>query len=381
MIATNARRFFSFLGLLCACTMLAGARDANAYRAVPIGTFSNPIDMRVAPGQPNSLYVAEQPGKIVVLVNERRRSRPFLDIEALVQYGGEEGLLSFAFAPDYATSGRFYVLYVNNSGNVQIDEFLRATTSAYVAAAGSRREVLEIQHPGASNHNGGQLHFGGDGLLYISIGDGGATSDPGDPARRLDSLLGKILRIDPRATPTRAYRIPADNPYVGKAGRDEIYAYGLRNPYRFSLKGTLMAIGDVGQGQAEEVNLLSIASAKGVNFGWPAFEGTISYDPGKPGPTPPVPPMFTYAHNGDNCAIIGGHIVSDAALPALRGRYLYGDFCTGELRSFTPDVAAQAAIDDSALGLTMPSGLTSIGRGLKGQVYLTDFSQLYRLEP
>lgn len=381
MIRTIACRFLQFAALTVSCFGLdAAVSGAEAYRAVPIGNFNNPIDVRVAPGQPNSLYVAEQPGKIFVMVNEVRRTRPFLNIEALVQFSGEQGLLSLAFAPDYATSRRFYVFYVNNSGNVEIDEFLRSPTAAYQAVAGSRRKVIEIPHPGASNHNGGQIYFGADGFLYASVGDGGAIADPGDPARRLDSLLGKILRIDPRSTATRGYRIPASNPFVGKAGRDEIYSYGLRNPFRFSLTNNLIAIGDVGQSAAEEVDLQTLANAKGANFGWPQYEGKRLYDDTKPGPTPPVFPIFTYPHTKGRCAIVGGHVVTDSGLPALQNRYLYGDYCGGGLRSFTPDVAGQNALNDTALGLTMPD-LRSFGQGRGGQVYLMDSLKLYRLEP
>ena len=247
------------------------AAPSNAFQAIPIGTFSSPVDIRVAPGQPNLLYVVEQPGRIAVLRNEVPRGVPFLDIQSIVLYEGERGLLSLAFAPDYPVSRRFYVLFVNNRGNVEIDEFKRSAANAFVSDPGSRRILLQIPHPDAGNHNGGQVHFGPDGLLYISIGDGGNTPTAGDPARKLNSLLGKILRIDPLPGGGKPYQIPPANPFVGKNGRDEIYAYGLRNPWRFSLPENLIAIGDVGQGSEEEVDLMTIASAKGVNFGWPQF--------------------------------------------------------------------------------------------------------------
>ena len=365
--------------LLSAVVTAAFTAPALAYQAVPVGSFTNPIDMRVAPGQPRNLYVAEQPGKIFVLRNEVRSSRPFLDIEDLARFGGEQGLLSFAFAPDYETSRRFYVLYVNNAGNVEVDEFKRSGVDRLLAAAGSRRMVIEIAHPDAGNHNGGQLHFGADGFLYISIGDGGNTATSGEPARKLSSLLGKILRIDPLAAGNKAYRIPAGNPFAGRAGRDEIYAYGLRNPYRFSLDRGLITIGDVGQLEEEEVDIMRIGDAKGVNFGWPEFEGNRSYDPDLPGPGPAVFPMHVYSHD-NGCAIIGGLIVSDPQLPDLKNRYLYGDFCSGELRSFRPDVAAQEARGDAPLGLTIP-GLTSFGAGVDGQIYITNATTLFRLEP
>ena len=166
---------------------------------------------------------------------------------------------------------------------------------------------------------------------------------------------------------------------MGRAGRDEIYSYGLRNPYRFSLDRGLIAIGDVGQQEQEEVDILKVADAKGVNFGWPEFEGDLPHDADLPGPGPAVFPIHTYSH-AKGCAVIGGVIVSDPQLPELKNRYLYGDFCSGKLRSFRPDVAAQEARDDAPLGLIIP-GLTSFGQGSDGQVYMTNSTTLYRLEP
>jgi glucose/arabinose dehydrogenase len=359
---------------------LCGAANfANAFSLVSLGTFSSPVDIRVAPGQPALLYIVEQPGRIVILNNEMRLARPFLDITGLVLFGGEQGLLSVAFPPDYATSRRFYVLFVNKAGNVEIDEFRRSAANERIAVAGSRRIVLVIPHPDAGNHNGGQLHFGTGGLLYISIGDGGATATPGDPARRLNSLLGKILRINPLPGGGKAYQIPPTNPYVGVAGRDEIFAYGLRNPWRFALGGKVMAIGDVGQMRQEEVNILTVASVRGSNFGWPQYEGNLLHT-GMPGPDPPTFPIFIYDHDSGGCAIIGGYIVKDTQLPALNGRYMYGDLCTGDIRSFVPDVAAQTATDDKSVGVTVP-GLTTFGQGTAGQVYLAGGSNVYRLEP
>lgn len=366
--------------VLSALLGAAIATPALAYQAVPIGgSFTNPMDVRVAPGQADNLYVAEQPGKIFVLQSEARVTRPFLDIEDLVLFSGEQGLLSFAFAPDYETSRRFYVLYVNNNGSVEVDEFRRSGADPLHAAAGSRRKVLEVPHPGATNHNGGQLQFGADGYLYISIGDGGNTSTPGEPARQLTSMLGKILRINPVQAGRNAYQIPPTNPFVGLPGRDEIFAYGLRNPYRFALTNNLITIGDVGQDNWEEVDILKIADARGANFGWPEFEGDASYDPNLPGPGPVTFPIYTYSH-GNGCAIVGGVLVADAQLPDILGNYIYGDFCSGEVRSFKPRVATQVAKDDAPLGLTI-NGLTSFGQGTGGQVYMTNAGSVFRLEP
>jgi hypothetical protein len=367
--------------VLCALVGLAlAASRAAAYTAVAIGSFERPVDIRVAPGQPNFLFVVEQPGRIAILDRETRLPTPFLDIADLVLFGGEQGLLSLAFAPDYATSRRFYVMFVNRNGNVEIDEFLRSTNNPRRGLRTSRRRVLAIGHPDAGNHNGGQLQFGTDGLLYISVGDGGATATPGEPARRLSSLLGKVLRIDPRPAGAAAYRIPPGNPLVGIPGRDEIFAWGLRNPWRMTISGALLAIADVGRRDREEINLRTIDASRAANFGWPQYEGDILHDASRPGPGPARFPIHVYDHGLGRCVVIGGHIVRDPDLPSLAGRFLYGDFCTGETRSFLPDVAQQQAIGDAPLGVTVP-GLTTFGKGFGGQVYMAGDGTIYRLEP
>jgi glucose/arabinose dehydrogenase len=214
----------------------------------------------------------------------------------------------------------------------------------------------------------------GPGGLYISVGDGGNLTPAGEPARKLDSLRGKILRIDPiHRSPGLPYRIPADNPFTGKAGRDEIFAYGFRNPWRFSLDRGNIAIGDVGQSSVEEVDFLKVEDAAGVNFGWPQYEGNAIFDASRPGPDKPKFPIFTYGHGGGRCAIIGGHVVRDHQLPTLAGRYIYGDACTGEVRSFVPNVAAQTVSGDKSAGLSLP-GLSAFGRGIGGQVYATQIT-------
>jgi glucose/arabinose dehydrogenase len=329
----------------------------------------------------------ERAGQIQVLQDERRLAAAFLDIRDLVLgvpdagAGGEQGLLSVAFAPDYATSGRFYVAFTRGDGALEIDEFRRSASNALRADRATRRILLVIPHPGAKNHNGGQLQFDpADGLLYISTGDGGALSPPGEPARDLNSLLGKILRINPLPAGPRPYSIPSDNPFVGKVGRDEIFAYGLRHPWRFSFDGKRLAIADVGQTRREEVNFLNTTDAAGVNFGWPQYEGELVFDNARPGPHPPKFPILTYSHTGGRCAIIGGYVVRDPSLPTLKGRYLYGDTCTGEVRSFIPNVGAQKARDDKPTGINVP-GLSSFGRGFKGQIYFAQVTgNVSRLE-
>jgi glucose/arabinose dehydrogenase len=345
-----------------------------------IGAFDAPVYVTGAPGFPKLLFVVEQPGKIAVLKGGHRLRKPFLDIRDDVSYGGERGLLSVAFPPDYPSSGRFYVYYTDSDGNIRIDEFHRA--SATRAAAGSRREVIDIPHPVNSNHNGGQLQFHGD-LLYFGTGDGGSGGDPPNNAQNKDVLLGKLLRIDPRPSSGKPYSVPADNPFVGKPGRDEIYSYGLRNPFRFSFDGARIAIGDVGQNRFEELDYTTVAAAGGANFGWDAFEGFSKYtdeNSGTPDPGGTVKPIFAYSHSrGGSCSIIGGYVVRDPRLRSLRGRYLYADLCEGQLRTLIPHL--KRASGDRKLGLHVASP-TSFGEDDQHRLYVASLEgPVYRLVP
>lgn len=345
-----------------------------------IGSFDAPVYVTGAPGFPKLLFVVEQPGRIAVLKGGHRLRKPFLDIRGDVSYGGERGLLSVAFPPDYARSGRFYVYYTDGDGNIRIDEFHRA--SATRAAPGSRREVIDIPHPVNSNHNGGQLQFHGD-LLYFGTGDGGSGGDPPNNAQNKDVLLGKLLRIDPRPANGKPYSVPADNPFVGKPGRDEIYSYGLRNPFRFSFDGSRLAIGDVGQNEFEELDYTTVAAASGANFGWDAFEGFSKYtdeNSGTPDPGNTVKPIFAYSHSrGGSCSIIGGYVVRDPRLPALRDRYLYADLCEGQLRTLAPHL--MRASGDRKLGLHVSSP-TSFGEDDQHRLYVASLEgPVYRLVP
>ena len=212
--------------------------------------------------------------------------------------------------------------------------------------------------PDNSNHNGGQLQFLGN-LLYFGTGDGGSGGDPPNNAQNKESLLGKLLRIDPRPSGGRPYSVPASNPFVGRAGRDEIYSYGLRNPFRFSFdtvtaRAPRIAIGDVGQNRFEEVDYTTVAAAAGANFGWDAFEGFAPYrdeNSGTPDPGGTVKPIFAYPHSRGGCSIIGGYVVADRGLPSLYGRYVYTDYCDGALRSLVPHLSRAGG--DRKLGLSV----------------------------
>lgn len=354
--------------------LVASGGSALAYRVVAIGaSFDAPVQVATAPGEADLLFVVEAAGRIQVLRDGKRLRRPFLDISDIVlgppdsAAGGEQGLLSVAFAPDYEDSGLFYVAFTNGRGDVEVGEFRRSEASRLRADPESRRKVLSVPHRDAQNHNGGQLQFGPDGLLYISIGDGGATPER---APDLSSLLGKILRIDPRRKGKADYRIPKDNPFARGKGRDEIFAYGLRNPWRFSFAGERIAIADVGQGAFEEINLLSVARASGANFGWPEYEAFTPYDDSHPGPDKPTFPVFAYDHTGGRCSIIGGYVARDPGLPKLAGKYLYGDYCSGEIFALTVNGQEGRA---TSLGITAPQ-LSGFGVGEDGQVYIVQLN-------
>jgi glucose/arabinose dehydrogenase len=359
----------------------AAASAKRGLALKKVGSFDAPVYVTGAPGFPKLLFVVEQPGRISVLKNGRRAG-DFLDIRGLVEYGGERGLLSVAFPPDYARSKRFYVYYTDSEGAIRVDEFRRR--SALRATPGSRREVIRIPHPVNANHNGGQLQFLGD-LLFFGTGDGGSGGDPPNNAQNKDVLLGKLLRIDPRAADDKPYTVPASNPFVGKPGRDEIYSYGLRNPFRFSFDAThgqpRIAIGDVGQNRFEELDYTTVGRASGANFGWDALEGFGKYteeNSGTPDPGGTVKPIFAYGRSR-GCTIIGGYVVRDPRLGGLRGRYVYADLCEGQLRSLVPHL--KRASGDRKLGLQVQSP-SSFGEDQRHRLYVASLGgPVFRLVP
>src|SRR4051812_42043221 len=325
------------LGIAVAIAGCGGSSEAKAtgVRLQKVGAFDSPLYVTAPPGDQRRIFVVEQGGKIKVVGGGKVRSTPFLDITKLVTSGGEQGLLGLAFAPDYAQSGLFYVYYTGKDGNQHVVEYHR--TSEDVADPGSARQVLLMQDH-ESNHNGGMLLFGRDKLLYIGTGDGGGGGDQHGAhgnAQNLGVLLGKILRIDPRKSGSRPYTVPSSNPFAGRSGaRGEIYAYGLRNPWRFSFDRNTgdMAIGDVGQGEIEEIDFMRRGKARGANFGWRVFEGKSRYTDGESAPGA-VKPVITERHSDGNCSITGGIIVRDPGLKAWAGRYVFGDLCRGRLQT------------------------------------------------
>jgi hypothetical protein len=372
----RSRRRWLLVAALAALLVLPAR--AGALGLQPIGTFDQPIFVTSDPANPNRLFVVQRGG--VIKVVEGGSTQTFADLTSVVRCcEGERGLLSMAVPPDFPQTGLFYVDYTGQDGpgNLHVGE-LRA--SGGTASIGTLRNVLTIPHSSASNHNGGQLQFGPDGYLWISVGDGGVDHNT---ALDRNSLLGKILRIDPRQSSSAPYSIPASNPYVGVTGADEVWAYGLRNPWRFSfdrLSGDLM-IGDVGEASYEEVDDAPASGGlgRGAFYGWDCREGFHAY-PGNgfcPGVTGYTDPIFEYPHAGGGCAITGGYVARDPSLGDLYGRYLYADFCLGEIRSLVPGLPL--ASGDRSEGVSVSSPV-SFGEDACGRLYVAEQSaNVFRL--
>ncbi|MFN8125309.1 MAG: PQQ-dependent sugar dehydrogenase [Candidatus Nanopelagicales bacterium] len=351
--------------LVLALAPAPGISAAPTLRLVDVGSFVQPTYVTAPRGDRHRLFVVEKAGRIRVVRDGQVLPRPLLDIRPLVSSDGERGLLSMAFAPDYATSHRFYVNYTDTVGDTRIVEY--RTSAATPLRAGQPRQLMRIHQPG-SNHNGGQLQFGPDGYLYIGMGDGGGThGDVPNNAQNLSTLLGKMLRIDPHPSATRPYTIPRSNPFVGRSGaRPQIWAKGFRNPWRFSFDRATgdLTIADVGENQWEEVDFAQRGAAAGRNFGWHMFEGRQRVAPGNPNRL--QFPLLTKSHDRGWCAVTGGYVVRTATLPSLAGRYVYGDFCRPGVRSAR--LAADGATQDQETGLSV-SRLVSFGEDGLGRVY------------
>jgi len=351
--------------------------------------FTKPVFLTSARDGSGRLFVVEQGGKIKVIAADGTvLSQPLIDLSARVSKGSEQGLLGLAFHPSFRTNGKFYVDYTNLAGDTIINEYrLSPPSSNHVTLAG--RRVLRIDQPYA-NHNGGDIAFGPDGMLYVATGDGGSGGDPGNRAQSLTSLLGKILRINVNGhTSTRGYLIPSSNPYVGRTGRDEIWSRGLRNPWRFSIDsatGTLW-IGDVGQNRYEEID----RSAKGVykvggrarNYGWRVLEGRHCYRPSTRCATVgKTMPLVEYGHDvagtsDDNCSVTGGYVYRGNAFPALKGQYLFGDFCSGRIWTVSAGAASPAR---ATLRLNTSLNISSFGISGSNELYLLSLGgAIYRV--
>ena len=350
----------------------------------PVATgLSSPLLVTHAGDDSGRLFVVEQTGKVRIIKDGSLVSAPFIDLSRSVSRGGEQGLLGLAFHPSYESNGKLYLSYTDLNGTSVIREY-RVSTNPDRVNGSSGRTLLRVRQPFA-NHNGGHIAFGPDGLLYIGLGDGGSGGDPGNRAQSRSTLLGKLLRIDVnRRTGSLPYGIPSTNPYVGRSGLDQIWAYGLRNPWRFSFDRATgdLWIGDVGQGSWEEVDRAPATrgrnAGRGLNFGWRVMEGAHCFRPSsgcvRTGKTLP---LTEYGHGGSRCSVTGGYVYRGSAYPELAGAYFFGDYCSGEIwyvdRGAARGVSPTRARDTGAQ-------ITSFGEDQAGELYLTDAGgTVYRL--
>jgi glucose/arabinose dehydrogenase len=358
---------------------LTSGPDAVAVEPIAIG-FVNATAVTNAGDGSGRLFVVQREGQIRV-VNPAGivATAPFLDIAGLVLAGGERGLLGLTFHPDYEDNGRFFVSYTARPDGPDVIAEYRVSSDPNVADPASGRTLISVPDP-AANHNGGALAFGPDGYLYISMGDGGGQNDQYQNGQNLNSLLGKLLRIDVDGTPAAGplYAIPPSNPFVDGGGAPEIWAYGLRNPWRISFDRAWgdLYIGDVGGGQWEEINRQPADGPGGLNYGWPVMEGrhcltgtcTISGY---------VQPIAEYSHDTGGCSVIGGYVYRGSAQPDLAGVYIFGDWCTGTVFTLQVDegtITPKPVLDS---GLAM----SAFGEDESGEIYLVDFAGggLYRV--
>jgi glucose/arabinose dehydrogenase len=341
--------------------------EISGFRLEAVATgLSEPVHV-AAPAGDSRLFIVEQAGRIRILSGGRVLSQPFLDIRDIVSSGGERGLLSVAFHPDYRRTGTFFVNYTDDNGDTRVVRYA-VSGDSNVANRSNAKQILFIAQPYA-NHNGGHIVFGPDGMLYIGMGDGGSGGDPENRAQRLDTLLGKMLRID--VDHGDPYAIPPDNPFVGRAGAlPEIWAYGLRNPWRFCfdpVDGTVV-IGDVGQNRWEEIHVAPAAEA-GLNYGWRLMEGNHCYHPPRCNPAGLVRPTVEYSHS-HGCSVTGGEVYRGTRLPGLIGHYVYADFCSGWIRSFR--LVGGQVTDHHEWRLDQRPSVSSFGVDGAGELYVVD---------
>ena len=363
----------------CAAGDAVSGTPTLAARLIASG-FRDPLDLQSAPGDRERLYVVEQGGRIQIILNGQVQQTPFLDIADRIRTGGERGLLGLAFHPDFSSNRRFYVNYTNRSGDTHLAEF--QAVSADQADTATERVLLVVPQP-FSNHNGGAVAFGNDGFLYVALGDGGSGGDPLGAGQDLDTFLGKILRID--VDSGAPYAVPSDNPLLSTGGAlPEIWAYGLRNPFRMSFDRATgdLYIGDVGQSRLEEIDVGFASRGGGENYGWNITEGTLCFNPGSgcdiSGITMPV---LEYGH-GEGCSVTGGVVYAGCRMPDLVGTYFYGDFCSAFVRSFRLVSGAVTEPRDWTAGLEGIGAISSFGTDAEGEIYVVDYDgEVYRLEP
>ncbi len=374
---------FSFFFFFPAVAAPPATLDLTLVAGMP----GSPLAVRHAGDGSGRIFIVEQRGKVFIHDGSQLLSMPFLDISDRISAGGERGLLGLAFHPDFPNTRYFYVNYSTpGSLRTRISRFEVPASTPNVADATSEHILLEVAQP-YSNHNGGDIHFGADGYLYIGMGDGGSGGDPEDRARDLGDLLGKMLRIDVNGSSSGSgacglignYGIPASNPFVGDSNAcDEIWAYGLRNPWRWSFDRTThdMLIGDVGQGAWEEVDFQPSSSTGGEYYGWSCMEGNHVYRADRCDNTPMVAPILEYDHSASDCSITGGYRYR-GSIPGMDGIYIYGDYCTGRIwfAEFANGSWSASLWRDTTLNIS------SFGEDEAGNVYVVDLGgEVYRFD-
>ncbi len=381
----NMRALLPCLLLLSACN---GFIDSGTNPPPPpgaptlsrVGNFTSPVYLTAAPADTQRLFVIQQDGAVRVLHHDTIQTRPFLDLRGQIAFGGEQGLLSLAFDPQYATNGRFFVYFTNTNGDIRIVRY-NVSSDRDSADEATADTILRVAHPGQTNHNGGQLQFGPDNMLWLGTGDGGGGGDPDGNGQDKHALLGKLLRLD--VSGTSGYTIPANNPFAtDTSGAREVWSYGLRNPWRFSFDRQTgdLYIGDVGQNRYEEVDVSTTSAqrGRGVNFGWNIMEGLHCY-PSDPCTTIGQLPVVEYPHFGNACSITGGYVYRGSALPALVGNYFYADYCDGTVHS----IKYPNTTPGDWSGLLSPGGsISSFGQDARGELYVLQLTgAVWRIVP
>lgn len=354
--------------------------------------LNRPVFLTSPPGDDRQ-FIVEKGGRILIMQDDAILPTPFLDASGLVSTGNEQGLLSMAFHPDYASNGRVFISYTDTAGDTRIREYRRSGANPNIANGGFAVEIIEVDQPSQyTNHNGGLIAFDPNGYLLIGLGDGGGGGDPLEQAQNTNTLLGALLRIDVDGDDfpgddSRTYAIPSDNPFVGTAGADEIWAYGLRNPWRWSVDPAtnLLYLADVGQREREEVNIVPVSTG-GLNYGWDDTEGTLCYEPSSGCTTAGTTfPEFEYAHGGGGaitgCSITGGYVYRGDDFPIYRGHYFFADYCRGNLLSlaYSPSGGVTDVRNWSA-EFGFLGNVNSFGLDAQDRLYiLTDDGRIHRL--
>ena len=370
------------LATMAAWQATGAAAAANVRLTRVASGLDSPVYFTSARDGTGRMFIVEQTGRIKILAGGSVLPTPFLDVSSEISHGSEQGLLGLAFHPRFKTNGLFFVNFTRANGDTVVNRYRVSSTNPNVAVRSSAYRIITIGQP-YDNHNGGTLQFGPDGYLYIGMGDGGSAGDPGNRAQNLSSLLGKMLRIDINgSTAKHHYRIPSSNPYVGRAGRNEIWSRGLRNPWKFSfdrVTGTLW-IGDVGQGRYEEIDRSGGTSpGRGLNYGWRVLEGRHCFKPASGcNRSGKVVPVVEYSHS-QGCSVTGGYAYRGSAVPALAGRYVFADYCSGRIWSIPRNPSGATA--SKSLVLDTSFNISSFGESASNELYVVDHGgAIYRFD-